>query len=215
MRPFFAFPVLALGLLIAFAFFKLYGPATRPDVPLQVSATVEHYAPGTGIKIGDEVRASKAKLQAVRWVRHVGFIGGLSAGDFTQARLYVAPRDRDRATGMDNARIDAVELVSIDGEHMVTVMSDVAIAFRGIPKDGCIVPEAEGMPHRRVQFWTTPKNRGGVAILSEWTTKDRPRNTPSAGVAVWSLYAWAGPFEGSKTLRARFDPHNCMQVAGI
>ena len=209
-RPFFFFPVLAIAVVVAILFFKVYGTVSRPDVPLPVSATIDHFSPG--LAVAKPAKESLRALIGARWVRDVGYVGAISGDRFAQARLYVESGERSRATGRDRAVVEAVELVSVSGKDMAGVMSDLGIAFRGVPKDGCLVPADDAMPYRRVQYWTTRADRGGVAILSEWSTKDRA--TPGQGVAVWSLYAWAGPFQGTRTLRARFDPRTCLDLVG-
>jgi len=109
----------------------------------------------------------------------------------------------------DRALVESVELVSVRGDAIPNTMLDLGIAFRGSPKDGCIIPGADDMPYRRVQYWTTPGDRGGVALLTDWTFTP---STSTGGVAVWSMVAWAGSFKGSETLFARFDSRPCTEV---
>ncbi|HMG11677.1 MAG TPA: hypothetical protein VK571_00745 [Gemmatimonadaceae bacterium] len=201
--------VIVVAIAVAVAFFKIYGRVTRPDVPLQVSATVENFAPG--VAIGSSVKASKAKLGDVRWIQHLGFVGVLDRHDFALIRLAPAAAARHKVYGDDRALVESVELVSLSGDAISTTMVDLGIVFRGSPKDGCIIPGTDDMPYRRVQYWTTPSDRGGVAMVTDWTFTP---STSTAGVNVWSMIAWAGPFKGSETLLAKFDARSCLQIVG-
>jgi hypothetical protein len=207
LRQFLFFTAIGLAIVIAFIFFRIYGPLAGPEVPLPVSATVEHFAPG--IAIGSTMKESTKKLRGIRWMQHVGFIGAID-GKFTQARLFPSLEARRKPIGDDDARVEAVELVSVRGSGIPTTMSDLGIVFRASPKDGCIVPSTDEMPYRRVQYWISPNDRGGVALITDWTFKPA---SSTAGVAVWSMLAWSGPFQGSKTLLAQFDPRSCVVVA--
>jgi hypothetical protein len=204
-RPLFLWPLLGIAAVVIF--FKIYGPFTRPDVPLPVSATVEHFAPG--VAIGSRVKASKKNLRDLRWVQHLGFVGVPDSSEFALIRLAPAADARHKLYSDDRALVESVELVSVRGYAIPDAMLDLGIAFRGNPKDGCIIPGTDNMPYRRVQYWTTPGNRGGVALLTDWTFTP---STSTAGVAVWSMVAWAGPFKGSETLLARFDSRPCTEV---
>src|SRR6266513_681241 len=95
------FPVLGVAIVIAVVFFTIYGPAARPDVPLPVSATIDHFAPG--IAIGSTMKESTSKLRGVRWTQHVGYVGALDGGDFIQARLFAPIEDRRKPIGDDDA----------------------------------------------------------------------------------------------------------------
>jgi hypothetical protein len=204
-RPLFLWPL--LGIAAAVVFFKIYGRFTRPDVPLPVSATVEHFAPG--VAIGSTVQASKKQLRDLRWVQHLGFVGVLDSREFALVRLTPAADARLKVYGDDRALVESVELVSVRGDAMPNTMADLGIVFRASPKDGCIIPGTDNMPYRRVQYWTTPGNRGGVALVTDWTFTP---STSTGGVAVWSMVAWAGPFKGSETLLARFDSRSCPEI---
>ena len=208
-RPFFMFGVAGIAILLAVVFFRIYGRFTRPDVPLQVSATVAHFAPG--VAIGSTMQTSKKKLYDPRWIQHLGFVGEIGGPDFALVRLAPAGDARHRAKGDDRAIVESVEMVSVRGDAMPNTMMDLGIVFRGSPKDGCIIPTLDGMPYRRVQYWTTPSDRGGVALVTDWTFTP---STSTAGVAVWSMVAWAGPFKGSETLLARFDSRSCLEIVG-
>jgi hypothetical protein len=204
-RPLFLWPL--LGIATAVVFFKIYGRFTRPDVPLPVSATVEYFAPG--VAIGSTVKESKKKLGDVRWVQHLGFVGVPGSREFALIRLAPAAAARHKLYSDDRALVESVELVSVRGDAIPNTMLDLGIAFRSSPKDGCIIPGTDDMPYRRVQYWTTPGDRGGVALVTDWTFTP---STSTAGVAVWSMVAWAGPFKGSETLLARFDSRPCSEI---
>jgi hypothetical protein len=202
-------PVFGVAILLVVAFFMIYGRATRPDVPLQVSATVDHFAPG--VAIGSSVKESRKKLYDVRWVQHLGFVGTLDRPEFALIRLTPSAEARQKANGDERARVESVEMVSVRGDALPNTMSDLGIVFRSSPKDGCIIPGTDDMPYRRVQYWTTSRDRGGVALVTDWTFTS---STSTAGVAVWSMVAWAGPFKGSETLLARFDSRSCLEIVG-
>src|SRR4051812_10467320 len=76
-RPFFMLPVLGIAAALAFGFFKIYGLFTRPDVPLQVSATIDHFAPG--VAIGKTMQESRKKVYDARWVQHLGYVGEINS----------------------------------------------------------------------------------------------------------------------------------------
>ena len=188
-RPFFALPALGIAVVLAVAFFKIYGHFTRPAVPLPVSATVAHFAPG--VAIGSTMQASKKKLSDVRWIQHLGYVGALEDHDFALVRLAPPADARDKARGDDRALVESVEMVSVKGGALPNTMADLGIVFRSSPKDGCIIPSTDDMPYRRVQYWTTVSDHGGVALVTDWTFTPK---TLTGGVAVWSMIAWAGPF---------------------
>ena len=202
-------PVLAIAIGAAVIFFKIYGHFTRPDVPLPVSATIEHFAPG--VAIGSTLAASKKKVFDPRWIQELGFVGEVNSREFSLIRLAPGGEARHKARGNDGALVESVELVSVKGDAFPNTMADLGIVFRSSPKDGCIIPSTEDMPYRRVQYWTTLSDHGGVALVSDWTFTP---STSTAGVAVWSMVAWAGPFKGSETLLAKFDARSCMDIVG-
>jgi hypothetical protein len=208
-RPSFLVSVIAIAVVLAVAFFKVYGYFSRPDVPLQVSATVDHYA--HGVVIGSTLKESRKNLSDAHWVQHLGFVGEINSNrEFALIRLAPAAPSRNKRNADDRALVQSVEMISQRGDAMPTTMVDLGIVFRSSPKDGCIIPGSESMPYRRVQYWTTPKDRGGVAVVTDWTFTP---STSTAGVAVWSLVAWAGPFKGSETLLAKFDSRSCLEIA--
>jgi hypothetical protein len=207
-RPLLFFPALGIGLAVAAGFFMIYGRLTRPDVPLQVSATVDHFAPG--VAIGSTLKDSRKKLFEAHWVQHLGYVGEVNSPQFALVRLAPGSAARQKRNVDETALVESVEMISARGDAFGNTMADLGIVFRSSPKDGCIIPGTENMPYRRVQYWTTPKDRGGVALVSDWTFTPA---TSTAGVAVWSMVAWAGPFKGSETLLARFDPRPCLEIA--
>ena len=203
-------PVLGIAVVLAIASLKIYGRVARPGVPLQVSTTVDHFAPG--VAIGTTLGESRKKLYEMRWVQHLGFVGEINSDEFALIRLTPTSEARQKARADDRAILESVEFVSVKGDAFANTMSDLGIVFRSSPKDGCIVPGTEGMPHRRVQYWTTRSDRGGVALVSDWSLTPA---TSTADVAVWSMIAWAGPFKGSETLLAKFDPRSCLALVGV
>lgn len=214
MRPwpkFFAFPALALGGLLAILFFRIYGPATRPEVPKPIELAVDHFAPG--VAIGKSVAESSKLLSKLTYTQHVGFIGTpLGGGDVKQVRLLLGPRDRSLGGPDQQVRVDAVELLSMRGTYRGEVMAQLAGLFRGAPpKLGCITPSREGMPYRDVQYWTTKNDRGGAAFMSDWSIMPRAPVTAKSA-AVWSMLFWTGPFRGQYTLRGDFQPKPCIDV---
>jgi hypothetical protein len=207
-RSFSLLPVLGIGVVLAIVFFKVYGVFSRPAVPLQVSATIDHFAPG--VAIGSTLKESRKKLSEAHWVQHLGFVGGINSHEFTLVRLAPAAESRQKRNADDGALVESVEMVSVRGDVISNTMVDLGIVFRSAPKDGCIIPTTDAMPYRRVQYWTTPSDRGGVALVTDWTFTP---STSTAGVNVWSMVAWAGPFKGTETLLARFDSRSCLEIA--
>ena len=208
-RPFFMLPVLGIAAALAFGFFKIYGLFTRPDVPLQVSATISHFAPG--VAIGKTMSESRKKVYDARWVQHLGYVGEINSYEFALIRLAAAGKARHKPFADDRALVESVEFVSVNGGAEAKTMLDVGTVFRSSPKDGCIIPSRDDMPYRRVQYWTTKADRGGVALISDWTFTSE---TSTAGIAVWSMVAWAGPFKGSESLLAHFDSRPCRDIVG-
>jgi hypothetical protein len=209
-RPFLMFFIIAIAASMAIVFFRVYGRLNKSVVPLPISATIDHFAPG--LAIGQTVKENTGKLLEARWVRGYGYVGGLPADSgFTHARLLLGPGDREKADANDDAPVEAIELVSTRSDALTQVMIDLGIVFRRAPKDGCIIPISEEMPYRRVQYWTTRNDLGGVALVTDWTFK---KATTTGGVVVWSMMTWKGPFQGSKTLVAKFDPRSCFDVVG-
>jgi hypothetical protein len=210
-RPLFMFPALAVAFGGVLLFFNLRGRATRPDVPVLVSSTVEHFAPG--VTLGSSVKASSAQLRGVTWVPDVGYVGTIAKGrEFEQVRMFLRADERAKPRATEDALIESVELVSTKTDQYVKgkVLSDLGIHFRGPAKEGCIMPVYEDAPYRQVYYWTTREDRGGVAYLQDWTV----RQSRHPGLVVWSIIAWSGPFKGTETLLANFEKRKCLDVAG-
>jgi hypothetical protein len=203
-------PALALGVVLAIVFFKVYGFLSRPDVPAQVASALAHFSPG--VAIGRPAGPSVDSIADAQWVPNVGYVGTLNGtSPFVHARLFVSVPERSRPTGDRDAIVEGVELVSTTSDALPNMMLAVATRFRGQPVDGCIVPASEDAPHRRVQYWSTAKDRGGIAILNDWTSAG-PRGSTTV---FWSMMLWSGPFRGSNTLLANYDPRTCMDIVGI
>jgi len=201
------FPVIGIVLIIAVVFFVVRKRTHRVDVPLQVSETVSHFAPG--VAIGSSVKQSTGKLAGVQWVPRVGYVGSLpEASGFVQIRLYPDAATRSKAGGDQEAPVREVEFVSTSSEELTKRMLEMGIVWRGImPKEGCITSlTVEDPPQRRVQYWTTRSDRGGIALVTDWDL--RPNQKP--GPVVWSMVTWAGPFQGAQHLHAAFEPRSCL-----
>src|SRR6185503_14622027 len=111
---------------------------SEPEAPLPVSATITHFAPG--MAIGSTVEENARVLRRATWVRNAGFTGPLlNDRGFTHARLILSPDERSKPTGDMKARVAGVELVAERSDSITGVMFDLGIAFRGSPKDGCIM----------------------------------------------------------------------------
>ena len=179
-----------------------------PPVPLPVSATLTHFAPG--LAIGAPVERNASSLRSASWTPNVGYFGALKSNrGFTHARLLVNPKDIGNAVSDPKKPVWAVELVAERSDSIPNVMFDLGIAFRGSPRDGCILPSVEGMPMRRVQYWSTRSDQGGVALITDW---GEGKHTGPSEVVVWSIFAWTGPFEGGKALFANYDPRLCYHL---
>ncbi|HJQ19322.1 MAG TPA: hypothetical protein VJ867_03165 [Gemmatimonadaceae bacterium] len=207
-RPFFGLPVIGIALVIAVAFFVVRSRTSKPDVPLPVSATVDHFAPG--LALGSTIKEANTHLQDPQWVERVGYVGGVADPDrrFVQARLYPDLATRQKPAGDVSARVEQVEFVSTNSDALGKMMIDLAIVFHNnAPKEGCITSVGEdGPPQRRVQYWTTRNDLGGVALLTDWDT--RPNQQP--GQVMWSMMAWAGPFKPADQLHAQFESRPCF-----
>ena len=168
------------------------------EVHRAVSATVDHFAPG--LSLSTPVKQNAPRLGGNRWVQHVGLVGTAPRGLFVQARLYPELEARNEPSLQGDAPVRVIELLADNSSNDISVMSDLMIAFRGIPKEGCVlVRRGETQQLRQVRYWAAPKGAGGVAVVSDFNTQ-----TP-----VWSLVAWSGPFNGTETLMAPFEPRQC------
>src|SRR4051812_1767979 len=113
-RPLLLFPALGIGFAVAAGFFMIYGRLTRPDVPLQVSATVDHFAPG--VAIGSTLRDSRKKLFEAHWVQHLGYVGEVNSPQFALVRLAPAAAARQKRNVDESALVESVEMVSARGD---------------------------------------------------------------------------------------------------
>jgi hypothetical protein len=130
-----------------------------------------------------------------------------------QARLYPDAATRANPVGDVNAPVQQVEYVSTSSMGMAKMMMDLAIVFHNNnPREGCITSiSVEDPPQRRVQYWVTPSDKGGVALVSDWDL--RPNQKP--GPVVWSIIAWAGPFQGAPQLHAGFENRSCIDSTNV
>src|SRR5688500_8799803 len=168
------------------------------EVHRAVSATVEHFAPG--LSLSTPVRQNAARMGSTRWVQHVGLIGDAPRGLFVQARLYPDPEARQKPQLQGDAPVRAIELLADNSSNEISVMSDLAIAFRGIPKEGCVRLRNGDVEHlRQVRYWAAPGSAGGVAVLSDFNKSP----------VTMSLLAWSGAFNGTETLMAPFEARQC------
>lgn len=206
-RPFFMFPVIGIALIVAVGFFVIRGRTAKVDVPPQVSQTIAHFAPG--VAIGSTIKESTRNLRDVRWVPRVGYVAPIAdAGGFVQVRLYPDAVTRSKPAGDASARVREVEFVSTSSHALTQVMLDMGIVWRGIgPREGCITSmSVDDPPQRRVQYWTTRSDRGGIALVTDWDL--RPNQQP--GPVMWSMFTWAGPFQGAQHLHAGFEARSCL-----
>ena len=168
------------------------------EVHRAVSATVAHFAPG--LDLSKSLGQNASRLSNRRWLQHAGVVGMAPRGLFVQARLYPAPEARAKAELQNDAPVRVIELVADNSSNDVSVQMDLAIAFRGVPKEGCLLLRSgDARQLRTVRYWNAPKGAGGVAVVSDFVT----------GTPVWSLIAWTGPFNGTETLMAPFEPRPC------
>jgi hypothetical protein len=208
---------MVFGVALAIAFFKLYGLITRPSVPRPVAVVVSQFAPG--VEIGATVAEARHGVAAMSYVPHLGFIGvpdshgpNLPNGrtvDFAQVRLFVdeASRVRPRPDPA-KTRVDAVEVVTSDPGAAGDVAEAVLRLFNRIPRGGCLrTSDPERV--RDVQLWTTPNERGGVAIISDHPVAGKGA---SAGVTMTNVIAFTGQFQGGRTLRGDYTDASCFQV---
>ena len=202
MRPLIRNILVAFVLIVAIvAIMKRKNDQKR--VALAVSATVDHFA--KGLVLGDPLPVGVKKLGAAGWRQHVGFVGPAPTAGFVQAVLFPSLKDRAKILAPAEARIEAVELTAANGANLTQTLSDLSIAFRGIPKQGCI--RQRNGDYRLVQYWLGREDGGGVAVLSDMGDMSGSDTTRATG--SWALFAWAGPFKGAETLSAAFEPAAC------
>jgi hypothetical protein len=205
------------GIALAIVFFKVYGLLTRPAVPRPIAIVVDQFAPG--VQIGAKVADLRHSVAAMTYVPHLGYVGmpksmggnmpnGYSV-NFLQVRLLLDERTRrELAPDPAKARVDAVEIVSADPG----APSDISAAFIGIfrrpPRDGCLRTSDEGR-FRDVHVWTTPNERGGLALISDFgVSKDWRSRVP----VMTSVIAFTGKFDGGRTLRGDYTDAGCTLV---
>lgn len=179
-----------------------------PPAHVAVSATIEHFAPG--IAIGQPLSQSMVFVRGHRWVQHAGLVGGPPRRMFREIRVFPDSATRAAAAADSNALVHSVELVNDGTTDRVRVMSDLAIAFRGVPRQGCLSPlDPEGR-YRSVTYWQAPGDAGGAAVIEEWG------DTPLAegDRVLWSLFVWGGPLRGTSTFMAPFTPNFCERGIG-
>jgi hypothetical protein len=178
-------------------------PEPPPAAHIAVSETVKHFAPG--LQIGQTLSQSTVFVRNHRWVPHAGVVGVPPRRMFQEARVFPGDVARAAASMDPDAFVHAVELVN-DGSHeRMLVMPDLAIAFRAIPKHGCLAPLDSGGPYRSVTYWLAPGEAGGAAVLEEWG--DTPMESHQR--VLWSLFVWGGPFRSAETFFAPFTPGFC------
>lgn len=206
------FPVIGVALIITVVFFVVRARMHKVDVPLQVSETVAHFAPG--VAIGATTTQNSAKLGDVAWVPRVGYVAPLPASSgFVQLRMYPDAPTRATSTGDVSAPVRQLEFVSTSSDELTKRMLEMGIVWRGImPREGCITSLTVDHPsHRRVQYWTTRSDNGGIALVTDWDMN--PDAKP--GPVVWSMFTWAGPFQGAQQLHAGFTPRMCLDSLNL
>ena len=211
-------PAGAVSVVLAVAFFKVYGVLTRPDVPMPVAVVVGQFAPG--VEIGARVYDARRAVAGMTYVPHLGYVGipgdrpaNLPGGgkvSFTQVRLLVDERTRSQpAPDTKKARIEAVEIVSTEGYAPSEISNALRYLFRREPRIGCVTTSGDGS-YRDVQLWLTPNERGGVALISDNVSAD----AAYPGLNITNVLAFTGKFAGSETLRANYTATPCASLAG-
>ena len=203
-----------VGIAFAILFFKVYGLVTRPSVPMPVAAVVQQFAPN--VEIGAKVADVKRGIAAMTYVPHLGFVGvpdsrspNLPDGytiNFSQVRLLLDERARQLPhPDPTKVRVDAVEIVTGNQGVASEIATALTMTFRRNPRVGCLKTSDESPP-RHVQIWTTPNERGGVALVSDFFVGLPPKQTAPS---ITSVIAFVGKFEGSRTLRANYRDALC------
>jgi len=210
-RPFFMIPVMLTAVALAVVFFQVRKRFAAPAVPIQVAATIGHFAPGVGI--GSSMKDASTAFADVRWVPQVGYVGRVKEGPFVQVRLYPDAETRKKPSGDLKSRVQQVEFLSTSNLGMGRVFSDLARVFRnGDPLEGCITSVSVQFPARRsVMYWVTKSDQGGVALIYDLDA--RVDNKPAP--LVWSMIAWSGPFQGSPQLHAAFVKRRCTDSTSV
>ena len=212
-------PAMLVGIAVAIIFFKIYGAFTRPDVPRPVAFVVSKFAPG--VEIGAKVADARRAVAAMTYVPHLGFVGlpggtgtDLPAGGyatFVQVRLLLDEATRVKAhPDPAKSNIDAVEIVSADPSASTDISQALLMLFRRLPRNGCLRTSTEDRL-REVRLWTTPNDRGGVALISDFNANPMTR-TP--GPMITNVIAFTGKFDGGRTLRGNYTDMLCTQLSG-
>jgi hypothetical protein len=237
-RSFF-FPAVGIGLLVAIGFFKVYGAISRPDVPTPVSSAITRLAPG--VAIGKRIRDLKG-IPSPYWVQNVGYVSDVNRPGIVQIRLLASPDMRKRELGDLATEVDGVELVGPPGSFTGSrEMGAIAAGFGTRAREGCVIPNTPGLPRRNVEYWVSRKDRGGMAVLYDYSTVDveADRVARAREIARWrreyelamasgtevprltqppkrfrlaSVIFWRGTFDGANTLRQNFIPKLCAEV---
>ena len=217
MRLLFTAPAALLGIVCAIVFFKIYGVLTRPDVPAPVAMIVGQFAPG--VEIGAKVDEARHRVAGMTYVPHLGYVGlpgqrdtNLPGGNrvaFAQVRLLVDEKARAQTKpDPKKARIEAVEVVSVEGHAWSEIANALNLVFRKGPKLGCVTSSDEES-QRDVQIWTTPNERGGVALFAELGSI----NERYPGLHMTHVLAFRGKFAGSETLLGNYRDSSCATLS--
>ena len=208
-------PGIVLGIVLAIVFFEIYGSVTRPAVPKPISGFVEQFAPG--VQIGAHVADARYSVAGMSYVPRLGYVGlqkttsAIIGGEivrFSQVRLLLDQHDRAQVQpNPAKARIDAVELVSADPYTSRTLTQTFLAVFRKPPRTGCVRTD-DGQHLRPATVWTTPNERGGLALVTDIP----PGRDSATAPTMTSVIAFTGKFQGASTLRAHYYDFPCTDV---
>ena len=211
-------PAFLVAFVFAVAFFKIYGVVTRPDVPTPIAVVVGQFAPG--VEIGAKVHDARRSVAGMRYVPHLGYVGipgdrdsNLPGGykvHFTQVRLLVDEKARLKPTlDPKDARIDAVEVLSVEDGAQREIGNAFQFLFRKAPTLGCLSAATDGGNYRDVRVWMTRNERGGIALISDYDSA----SGRYPGLVITSVIAFTGKFAGSRTLRGNYSESSCATLA--
>ena len=214
-------PAMVFGIALAILFFKVYGIVTRPEVPRPVAFVIGQFAPG--VEIGAKVADARHAVAGMTYVRHLGYVGmpaphvanlpNGSTAAFAQVRLLLDERTRMQAKpDPAKARIEGVETVTNEGAAPAELTSAFSTMFRRPPRDGCIHTSDEGRL-REVHVWTTPNERGGLALVTDFDPTRATAPPGTVGMRMTSVIAFTGKFDGGRTLRANYTDATCAQLS--
>ncbi len=200
-----------LGLALAVGALSLYRKLAGLDASAAVQGVLQHYT-APGVRLGARVREVRATVKApLTFVPHLGFIANpQDRSGVSQVRLLLSAEDRERQ-GDDGDRVDAIELVTAAKDASATLLVAVAGRFPGAPHEGCVSVGGDDY-HREVRYWAVPGDHGGVAVISDFGGDPSIRHGEQV---VVSLLAFAGRFDGGRTLRATYAAKSCAQLVGI